>query len=143
MVNGPYDSYGDNYTQRCVRHCQEPSTFADWQLNLCLTRCMGDDSSLWQPTFANIFDRRCVIALYCPTTPDLYFGENITRTCQVACPINDTYFSFSDNITRNCIPQCYEFTNATDSHVTRFYGDNSTERPMCVIACSAVPRQFG
>jgi hypothetical protein len=69
-----YDSYGDNNTQSCVRHCQEPGTFADWQLSLCLFRCMGDNEPLFQPTYANIFSKRCVIALYCPTVPDLYFG---------------------------------------------------------------------
>jgi hypothetical protein len=26
------------------------------------------------PTYANIFNLRCVISLFCPVTPDLYFG---------------------------------------------------------------------
>ena len=73
VVNGLYDSYGDNYTQGCVLYCQEPNTYADWQLSLCLSRCMGDDP-LMVPTYANIFNRRCVISLFCPVTPDLYFG---------------------------------------------------------------------
>ena len=73
VPNGLYDSYGDNYTQGCVLYCQQPSTYADWQLSLCLSRCMGDDP-MWVPTYANIFNRRCVISLYCPVTPDLYFG---------------------------------------------------------------------
>ena len=104
---------------------------------------MGDDSALWVPTFAEIFTYRCVIALFCPVTPDLYFGENGTRTCQVACPLNTSYVSFADNITRNCILQCYRFTNASGGHETIFFGDTSTERPVCVIACPLSPRLFG
>lgn len=42
-----------------------------------------------------------------------------------------------------CVPQCYNFTNATTSVFTRFFGDTSTKRPVCVIACPAVPRLFG
>ena len=39
---------------------------------------------------------------------------------------NSTYTSYADNITRNCIPKCYNWTNATDSVNTMFYGDSST-----------------
>lgn len=103
---------------------------------------MGDDTR-WVPTYANISNRRCVISLFCPVIPDLYFGENITRTCLPACPLSTTYVSFADNITRACIPQCYNFTNSSTSVFTRFYGDTSTNRPMCVISCPVAPRQFG
>lgn len=73
-INGdPLDSYGDNYTQRCEPHCVMPSTYADWQTHLCTLRCSGDNSSM-VPTYANIITNRCVIALFCPVYPDLYFG---------------------------------------------------------------------
>lgn len=69
----PYDSYGDNYTQKCLKHCVMPSTYADWQTHLCTFRCTGDVNTT-VPTYANIFTNRCVIALFCPVFPDLYFG---------------------------------------------------------------------
>jgi hypothetical protein len=170
----PYDSYGDNFTQRCVKRCLMPLTYADWQSHLCALRCTGDNNTT-VPTYANIFNRRCVISLFCPTGPDLYFGENITRMCQPSCPYynfsqynsatnssfyNPFYFnasfynasfyntatayvSFADNITRSCIPDCYLYYNATNNVTTRFYGDVSKTRPVCVIACPSVPRLFG
>jgi hypothetical protein len=140
-----YDSYGDNYTQRCVQHCITPSTYADWQTHRCELRCTGDNTTTI-PTYINIFTKRCVISLFCPVSPDLYFGENITRTCQPSCQYGNTtnfVFSFADNITRSCIPVCYQFYNATSNVTTMFYGDVTTTRPACVIACPTLPRQFG
>jgi hypothetical protein len=65
ITNVSYDSYGDNFTNKCVRRCQQPDTYADWQTHLCLFRCIGDDN--WTtPTYANVLTRRCVIALFCP-----------------------------------------------------------------------------
>jgi len=45
VPTGLYDSFGDNNTQRCVRTCQMPGTWADWQTHLCLYRCTGDDNT--------------------------------------------------------------------------------------------------
>jgi hypothetical protein len=140
----PYDSYGDNYTQRCVQHCITPATYADWQTHLCTLRCTGDLNTT-VPTYANIFTKRCVIALFCPVSPDLYFGENITRLCQPSCPLSSSYVSFADNITRTCIPVCFQYYNNSigQNLTTMFYGDTSTGRPACLIACPVLPRQFG
>lgn len=53
------------------------------------------------------------------------------------------YVSFADNITRSCIPDCYQYYNATSNLTTMFYGDVSKTRPACVVACPIVPRLFG
>ena len=54
-----------------------------------------------------------------------------------------TTISFAENITRTCLPICFNYTNATTAKITMFYGDKTTGRPACVIACSTNPREFG
>jgi len=57
-----------------------PGYYADWQTHKCQTRCSGDDAGD-QPTYSNNVNKRCVISLACPVTPDKLYGDNRTRTC--------------------------------------------------------------
>ena len=108
---GSFDSFGDNYTQKCVQHCITPDTWADWQTHRCESRCSGDENSDI-PTYSENVDQRCVIALACPEAPDKLYGDNNTRACLTSCFFNDTYTEWADNLTRTCLPQCMNATAA-------------------------------
>ena len=146
---GSFDSFGDNNTQSCVLHCVSPNTWADWQTHRCESRCTGDDPTT-VPTYSENKDGRCVIALWCPEQPDKLFGDNNTRSCVITCLWNSTHIEWADNITRTCIPQCFNYISA-DLTVdipfgtidTRFYGDTTTGSPVCVVTCPTTPRRFG
>ena len=74
-----------------------PGFYADWQTHRCEPRCSGDSfvdataiSTTQKPTYANNVDKRCVIALACPETPDKLFADNRTRTCTHKCFTNSS-----------------------------------------------------
>lgn len=133
---GTYDTYGDNNTWRCSTRCLTPNTWADWQTHRCELRCSGDNNADI-PTYSEDGAFRCVIAKACPFTPDKLFGDNNTRTCLTRCLNDGSTIEWADNLTRTCLPQCPNTTN------TRFFGDITTNSPICVIACAESPRQFG
>ena len=83
-VTGLYDTFGDDETNRCETYCMTPGYYADWQTHKCQTRCSGDDIND-QPTYSNNVNKRCVIALACPVTPDKLYGDNRTRSCIEKC----------------------------------------------------------
>lgn len=66
-----------------------PETWADWQTHRCELRCSGDDPSDI-PTYSENQNRRCVIALTCPFTPDKLYGDNDTRSCVTTCKYTNT-----------------------------------------------------
>lgn len=128
-------------------HCVSPNTWADWQTHRCESRCTGDLNTT-VPTYSENKHGRCVIALWCPILPDILYGDNNTRSCLTACYYNGSYTEWADNITRTCIPQCLNYSgfNTTTPYngiQTRFFGDLSTSKPICVIACPEAPRLFG
>jgi hypothetical protein len=85
--------------------------------------------------------RRCVIALTCPVSPDLLYGDNNTRTCVADCTYPGVT-QWADNVTRTCVPQCLLIIFSV-SLTTRYYGDLTTGAPICVISCTTSPRMFG
>ena len=120
-----------------------PGYYADWQTHKCQTRCSGDNV-IDQPTYSNNVNKRCVIALACPTIPDKLYGDNRTRSCIPKCYSDGTTTEWADNLTKTCIPQCYHINNPlVYPYDTIFYGDISTNIPMCVIQCPSIPRLFG
>lgn len=105
------------------------------------------------PTYSENVRGRCVIALWCPKSPDKLYGDNNTRSCVTTCFFDENdenVTEWADNITRTCIPQCLNYSSATlntsapwNGIDTRYYGDLSTNSPICVIECPRVPRLFG
>jgi hypothetical protein len=124
-----------------VLHCLTPLTWADWQSHRCEFRCSGDDITKI-PTYSEDVRKRCAIAKACPFAPDKLYGDNNTRSCVTSCITNSTYTEWADNITRTCLPQCLNYTYP-DAFQTRYFGDLSSNFPICVITCSESPRTFG
>ena len=124
--------YGDPTTRTCVASCLTPGTWADYQTRLCQPVC----SALPIETYSENIDYTCVVSLSCPNTPTMTFGDNTTRKCLAYC----SGLEWGDPTSRNCVDQC---PNVTTTGTSRYFGDNSTGQPLCVVTCPQVPRLFG
>lgn len=123
----PGTKWGDPDTRTCVDTCPVSTYYQVYgSARLCTSRCY--------PNYYADLSKVCVSALSCPSSPVMYYGDDLTNLCVRECPIDGYTFAedstqmcvffctlgtFADSISRRCLGTC-------PVGPPKYYGSNIT-----------------
>lgn len=136
FLDCPPTTWGEPDTRQCVTTCPVGTYYQVYgSARLCVSRCY--------PNYYAGLDRVCVNALGgCPTTPVMYYGDDLSNLCVQECPYNSSTYAedstqkcvffctlgtFADTISKRCLAEC-------PRGPPRYYGSNISRQ--CHLKCN-------